>query len=385
MAKEILIEGNENATKVAILEDRELVEYYSEHISNKRITGNIYKGKVQSVLKGMQSAFVDIGYGRNAFLYISDTRRRDRSAKINDILKPGQEVTVQVIKDPAGSKGPRVTGKISLPGRYVVLTPGENYIGISRKIVNIEEKKRLKTIAASLKPKGMGIIIRTVAEGKGEEDLEKDILFLKKLWETIEKKIKTIHEPACIHRDFDLLLRTVRDFCTPDVDRLIVNNKEQYETALSYMELISSAMVSRIKLFDKSDSVFNYYQIGKRMEKALNTKVWLKCGGYLVIEKTEALTVIDVNTGKFIGSKNLEDTVFRTNISAAMAIAKQIRLRDIGGIIIIDFIDMKDRKHKESLINTLKAELKRDRSKTSVMGITSLGLVEMTRKKVGIE
>jgi ribonuclease G len=194
-----------------------------------------------------------------------------------------------------------------------------------------------------------------------------------------------VHEPACIHRDFDLLLRTVRDFNTPDVDRLMVNDREQYDTIVSYMELISPAMVSKVELFHKSESVFDYYQIDKRLEKALNTKVWLKCGGYLIIEKTEALTVIDVNTGKFTGSKNLEDTVFRTNISAAMAIAKQIRLRDIGGIIIIDFIDMKDRKHKESLINTLKAELKKDRSKTVVMGITSLGLVEMTRKKVGIK
>jgi len=417
LANEILVEVSSEETRVAIIENRELVEYYTEKTYGRRLIGNIYRAKVQSVLPGMQAAFVDIGYSKNAFLYVKDavvdkpfinsqiddtddevgnpgnhetnSNNRDdiisnsKEYNINQILKQGQEITVQVIKEPTGNKGPRVTTHITLPGKYVVLVPGVDYIGISKKINSDSEKNRLKKIAEKIKPPEMGIIMRTVAEGMDEEDFLNDIRFLTQLWQNILEREKGGYVPRCLHTDYSLLFRTIRDFFSPSIDKLLINDPEQYEMALEYVEAVSPSLKSKIELFRKSKSLFEYYQIDYRLARDLAHKIWLKCGGYIIIDKTEALTVIDVNTGKYIGADNLEDTVVKTNLEAAVEIARQIRLRNIGGIIIIDFIDMKDEEHKKKVIAALKDALKKDRAKTTVVGMTGLGLIEMTRKKVG--
>ncbi|NSW90602.1 MAG: Rne/Rng family ribonuclease [Firmicutes bacterium] len=408
MANEILVEVLPEETKVAVLENRELVEIYIERSDQRRMVGNIYRGKVSSVLPGMQAAFVDIGYSKNAFLYVSDavcnhyynsrynggngeTDEEDeiytdyRGPNISELLTSGQEITVQVIKGPSGNKGPRITTHITLPGRYLVLLPNADYVGVSRRIENEWERSRLKKIAEKIKPENMGLIIRTVAEGKSEEDFQNDMNFLIRLWETIQQKEAKGCVPRCIHRDHNLLYRAIRDFFTPNIDKFIINDSEQYVNAIEYVGMISPSLKDRVECFDKSKSLFDYYYIDYRLQKALSRKVWLKCGGYIIIDRTEALTVIDVNTGKYVGADNLENTVLKTNLEAANEIAKQLRLRDIGGIIIIDFIDMNNQMHKKMVIDELKNALKKDRTKTTVIGMTELGLIEMTRKKVSCD
>ena len=398
MTNDILVEVSSGETKVAILENRDLVEFYIEKLNPGRLVGNIYRGKVQSVLPGIQAAFVDIGYNKNAFLYINDAISNNcytyeddglyndvKDFNISDILTQGQEITVQVIKEPLGNKGPRVTTHITLPGRYLVLLPNADYIGISRRIDNESEKNRLKKLVEKIKPEGMGIIVRTVAEGIGEEDFAQDVNFLMKLWISIHERENKGNVPRCLHTDYNLLYRTVRDYFASNTDKLIVNDLEQYNKILEYVDMFSPSLKNKIQYFSKSKSVFEYYQIDYRLSKALTRKVWLKCGGYIVIDRTEALTVIDVNTGKYVGSDNLEDTVLKTNMDAAAEISRQLRLRDIGGIIIIDFIDMNNDEHKKMVLNALKIALRKDRTKTTVIGMTGLGLIEMTRKKVGYE
>lgn len=406
MSSEIIAEVLPEETKVALLENGELVEIYMEKLSQGRMLGNIYKGKVSAVLPGMQAAFVDIGYSKNAFLYAKDAvnfehfngennkneqnnkvvecrnQAEFNRCKISEILSQGQVITVQVIKEPTGNKGPRVTANISLPGRYLVLLPKMDYAGVSRRIENVSERNRLKAIAEKLKPQNMGIIIRTAAEGKDEKDFIEDISFLVRVWGDVRQKEEKGGAPKCIHRDYNLIHRTVRDVFTSKIDKFIINDSEQCDNVLGYIETVSPALKNKVKIFDKNKNLFDYYHINYRLQKAFSRKVWLKCGGYLIIDRTEALTVIDVNTGKYVGAKSLENTVLKTNLQAALEIAKQLRIRDIGGIIIIDFIDMKESKHKKMVIEALENELKKDRAKTSVVGMTSLGLIEMTRKKV---
>lgn len=395
MGNEIIVDIGACENRVALLEDRELSEIYIERPFVERIVGNIYRGKVSSVLPGMQAAFVDIGLERNAFLYVGDavvrkeyTEEEDdmfqdvKGLNIEDILRPGQELTVQVIKESIGSKGPRVTTHVTLPGRHLVLLPNADYTGVSRRIENEAEKTKLKKIAEKFKPKGMGLIVRTASEGKEEEDFTQDLNFLLKLWESIGQKERSGSVPRCIHKDLSLVYRAVRDLFTRDIDRFVINDRKQHAKVLELVEMISPALKYRVEYFSKSYDLFEYYQIESKIARALSRKVWLKCGGYLVIDRTEALTVIDVNTGKFVGSSNLEDTVLKANIEAAKEIAKQIRLRDIGGIIIIDFIDMIEHEHKQMVLDALRQALKRDRTKSTVVGMTGLGLIEMTRKKV---
>lgn len=395
MINEIIVDAGISATRVALLEDKELAEVYIERPDNERMVGNIYRGKVSSVLPGMQAAFIDIGYERNAFLYVGDAVSQREYAEeedeiyqdvkcgsIDEILRPGQEITVQVIKEPIGSKGPRVTTHITLPGRHLVLLPNAEYTGVSRRIENENERSKLKKIAEKLKPKGMGLIVRTASEGKSEDDFTHDLNFLVKLWDSIKQKEVSGVIPRCIHKDLNLVYRTVRDLFNLDIDRFVINDRSQYSKVLELVEMISPAMKYRVEYFNKSYDLFEYYQIESKINRALARKVWLKCGGYIVIDRTEALTVIDVNTGKYVGNSNLEDTVLKTNIEAAKEIAKQIRLRDIGGIIIIDFIDMQEHGHQQMVLENLRHALKRDRTKTTVIGMTGLGLIEMTRKKV---
>jgi ribonuclease G len=395
MVNEIIVDIGLGETRVAMLEDKELVEIYIERPYHERLVGNIYRGKVSSVLPGMQAAFVDIGYEKNAFLYIGDAIPQKefnedeeevfqdyKEYNIEDIMKPGQEITVQVIKEPIGTKGPRVTTQITLPGRHLVLLPNADYIGISRRIENETEKTKLKKLAEEIQPKGIGLIVRTASEGKSREDFIQDLNFLTRLWEAIKQKEYSGSVPRCLHKDLNLIYRTVRDLFTPETDKFIINDRQQYTKVLELVEMITPSLKVRVEYFNKNYDIFEYYQIESRILKALSRKVWLKCGGYIVVDQTEALTVIDVNTGKYIGNNNLEDTVLKTNIEAAKEIAKQLRLRDIGGIIIIDFIDMHEYEHQQMVLDVLKLSLKKDRTKTTVVGMTGLGLIEMTRKKV---
>ncbi len=395
MINEMIVDVNAAEIRVGILEDKELAEIHIERTSHQGLVGNIYRGKVSSVLPGMQAAFIDIGYEKNAFLYVGDAiPQKDYSDdeievyrdyaeySISDILKVGQELTVQVIKEPIGTKGPRVSTHITLPGRNLVLLPNADYVGISRRIESDEERQKLKRIAEKLKPDNMGLIVRTVSEGKNEEDFIEEVSFLTKLWSKIKQMESSGPVPRCIHKDVNLVYRSVRDLFTWDIDKFVINDEKEYYKVIDLVEMISPTLKNRVELFRKDYDIFDYYQIETKIQRALSRKVWLKCGGYIIIDKTEALTVIDVNTGKFVGNNNLEDTVLKTNIEATREIAKQLRLRDIGGIVIIDFIDMNDSEHQQMVLDSLKQCLKSDRTKAIVLGMTQLGLVEMTRKKM---
>lgn len=392
MQKEILINVDRDETRVAVLEDGVLVELYYERPVNQRTVGNIYKGKVENVLPGMQAAFVDIGLERNAFLYVDDAlavREDDDDLPppsrltIRDLLHSGQDVLLQVVKEPMGTKGARVTTHLTLPGRNLVLMPTVDYVGVSRRISSDGERDRLRKLADRLRPKGVGVIVRTVAEGKDEAEIKADLEFLLRLWRKIQTRARTAQAPALIHKDLGLIYRVVRDLFSEDVDRLVVDSKHEYDKIMDLIEDMPTSLKSRVQLHDSRDrSVFDLYGLETEIEKALKKRVWLKSGGYIVIDQTEALTVIDVNTGKFVGSTNLADTVLRTNLEAAREIPRQLRLRDIGGIIIIDFIDMEVAEHRHELLRTLNEHLRRDRTRTNVLGLTQLGLVEMTRKKV---
>ena len=394
--KEIIVDISFGQTRAAILEDGELVEIYMEDLEVQSIVGNIYKGLVKNVLPGMGAAFVDIGTEKNAFLYVKDLipdisgygednygyQGQIKTCKIEDYLRVGQEVLIQIVKDPIGSKGARATANISLPGRFAVLMPNTDYIGISRRIEDETERNRLRSLAEEIKPPNMGIIVRTAGEGCSISELKSDVEFLISLWGNILKKETKATAPKLIHKDMSLFFRIVRDIFTKEIDKLIINSKEYYEKALEIISTTSPELKSRIDYFDKLYEIFDYYHIEEKIEKIISKKVWLKSGGYIIIEQTEALTVIDVNTGRYVGSKDLPDTVLKTNIEAAKEIAKQLRLRDIGGIIIIDFIDMKDNNHENIVLEVLKNALKKDKNRSNVLGMTHLGLVEMTRKKV---
>lgn len=394
--KEIIIDVGSRQTRVALLENRELTEIYIERQNNERIIGNIYKGRVENVLPGMQAAFIDIGLDKNAFLYVKDalpntyfdeddeyiSPSQYKDYQIDEILKADQEIMVQIIKEPIDSKGARVTTHITIPGRFIVLMPTVEYIGISRRIENDETRDKLKKMAEELKPKGMGLIIRTAAEDCTAEDINNDIHFLLKLWDNIKQKQKNGTSPRLVHKDINIIYRTVRDMFTRDIDKLLINNKEHYEKIRELAAIISSHFKNKVEYYNKNYDIFEFYQVESQVNRIINRKVWLKCGGYIVIDQTEALTSIDVNTGKFVGTVDLRDTVLKTNMEAAKEIAKQLRLRDIGGIIIIDFIDMHDSEHENVVLEVLRNALRKDRTRTNVMGITQLGLVEMTRKKV---
>ncbi|MGQ9556536.1 MAG: Rne/Rng family ribonuclease [Desulfurispora sp.] len=389
MLKEILINVGEEETRVAVLEDRQLVEMYIERAVSQRLVGNIFKGRVENVLPGMQAAFVNIGLEKNAFLYVEDAvparapegQPALSGANIGDILRPGQEVIVQIVKEPIGTKGPRVTTHITLPGRYLVLMPTVDYIGISRRIESDRERERLKDMAARLKPEGMGVIVRTAADGVEEEELRQDVQLLSRLWRKIQQRASHGPVPALLHRDLELVQRILRDVFTEDVARLTIDSRPEYEKVLDLLDITGPKLKFKVFL-DERDDLFRRYGIEAELERALKRKVWLRCGGYIVIDQAEALTAVDVNTGKFVGSTNLEDTVLRTNLEAAVEIARQLRLRNIGGIIIVDFIDMQQEEHRRQVLQVLEEEIKKDKTKTNILGITQLGLVEMTRKKV---
>ncbi|HZK38478.1 MAG TPA: Rne/Rng family ribonuclease [Clostridia bacterium] len=387
---QIIVDAGISENRLALVEDGELVELYIERRNHRRMVGNIYKGRVANVLPGMQAAFIDIGLEKNCFLYVKDALEQDlfdkgelcyKNISITDVVKQGQEIVVQVIKESLGTKGARVTTNITLPGRYLVLMPNTTYIGVSRRIVCSEERERLREEIEQLRPPNMGIIVRTVAEGKNRDDFNEDIKFLLKLWRKIEREKKSGTVPRLIHRDFDLISKTIRDTFSKDIDNFIINNAKEYQIALELVELLSPSLKSRISYFDETIEIFDYYGIKSQIDKCLNRKIWLKSGGYIIIDSTEAFTVIDVNTGKYVGKTDLKDTVFKTNIEATGEIAKQLRLRGIGGIIIIDFIDMMGGGDNQKVIDALEKALSKDKTRSKVLGMTQLGLVEMTRKK----
>lgn len=379
--KEIIVQVTKEETKVAVLENHKIVEFYLERSFHKRLAGNIYKGKVANVLPGMQAAFVDIGLERNAFLYVEDVKlHHEKDLPIQNLLREGEEILVQVTKEPFGTKGARVTTLLTFPGRYVVFLPYLDSIGVSRRIKSEKERERLKRLAEELRVPHRGLIVRTVAEGISKEEMEKDVRELYGLWKTVQEKALRKSAPALIHQELELVSWILRDLFGDDVDRLLTNDPETYDRIRDYLRSIDPSWTTRVKLVEKDfDSL---YGLDQEISRALRPKVWLKSGGYLVIDEAEALTVIDVNTGKYTGAKNFEETILRTNLEAVQEIVRQIRLRNLGGIIIVDFIDMEKQEHRDRVIRQLEEELKKDKTRTYVLGLTQLGLVELTRKKV---
>lgn len=407
---ELIINVISHETRVALLENGALTELHIERASDKGIVGNIYKGRIQRVLPGMQASFVDIGLSRSAFLYVDDvyTGSRDFDAglpplppehtdgeetpdevrshapvqPIEELLSDGQEILVQVIKEPIGSKGARISSHISLPGRYVVYLPTMTNVGISRRITDETERQRLRDIVTATKPPGCGYIIRTASEGASEEEITADMDFLGKLWENIQLRMKKASAPQLLHEDLSISLRAIRDLYTKNVRRVVVDCPDTYAGIIRFLETVVPNLTYSVNLYEGSDPIFDSYGIEVEISRALGKTIWLKSGGYIVIEETEALVAIDVNTGRYVGKGNQGDTILKTNLEAIKEIAYQIRLRNLGGIIIIDFIDMEKKADRDSVMNTLLEALKKDRTKTNVVGMSELGLVQMTRKRV---
>jgi len=339
---------------------------------------------VENVLPGIQSAFVNIGLEKNAFLFIGDMLLEEKRTrkKIEELVKPGQELIVQVAKEPMGTKGPRVSTKISLPGRFVVLIPGIDVVGASHRISSAEERERLKNLVEEVRPQRMGIIIRTAAEGKSKEEIEEDINQLTRLWTRIQRKADIIAAPSPLYEEQSLLYTLVRDVVNEEVVAIWINSYFGYQKLRDFVGSVIPLLEERVKLFESRENIFDHFSLSQEINKALSRKVWLKSGGYLVFDRTEAMTVVDVNTGKFIGKKDIQETILKTNLEAAEEIARQVRLRDIGGIILIDFIDMGKREHRRQVVKSLEESLACDRTRCTVVEMSELGLVEMTRKRV---
>ena len=401
VTSKMLVEQDSLQTRVAVLEDDRLAELYLERPSARGVAGNVYKGRVSRVLPGMQAAFVDVGLERDAFLYVDDVREEltdlqevdlgderpggngapaAEPPSISELLRPGQEVLVQAIKDPLPNKGARVSTHVTLPGRYLVYAPTGNHRGVSRRIEDAEERQRLRELAAGLELPG-GWIVRTAAEGKGAEELLPDAGFLHGLWQRLSQRAATTSAPTLLHHDLDLAVRVVRDLFGSDFSVLWVEGEEAYERIVEFLDQVQPRLLDRVRLYRQDAPLFERFGVEEAIEEALQPKVWLKSGGYLVINPTEALVAIDVNTGRFVGGQNLDDTIVRTNLEAVHEIVRQIRLRNLGGILVLDLIDMAPPEHREQVFAALEAELKRDRAKNKVLSISEFGLVELTRKR----
>ena len=409
MKKQILISETSKETRIAILEDDELVEFFVEKPEQSRMVGNIYKGKVENVIDAIHAAFVEIGYRLNAFLPFSEmddpttvvsmiesivgdsdeeeaprTRRKKPNKPHPTGLKTGQEILVQVIKEPFAQKGPRVTTDLSIPGRFLVLVPNEEYVGISKKITRRDEKKRLRKIVHDLKPKGFGFIIRTVADGQDEKAIKNDLQDLLQKWAELESNVKNNYAPTCVYRDMEITSMVIRDLFTPDIDQIIVDSKSLYKKLHAYIKSVSPALVKKINYHSSRNPLFTEYNVEKEFEKTLNKKVWLKSGGFIVIEHTEAMTTIDVNSGKFIGKKDHEKNSLKIDLQASKEIARQLRLRDIGGLVVIDYIDMEEAENRQKVYRELKHALYLDRAKVALSPISGFGLLEMTRQRTRV-
>lgn len=406
MGTEIIVNKTGQETRLAVLEGGRLAELLIDRGDNRGFVGNVYLGRVVRVLPGMQAAFVDVGLERAAFLYVGDIYRefltmheggavddtaevpkarsnsRASQPPIQDLLKEGQNIVVQVSKDPIGTKGARLTTHIALPGRYVVFMPTVEHVGISRRIDRDRERRRLRELVDRARPKGAGFIVRTVCEGQPEEILRGDMDFLLKTWERVQEAAKEKKAPAMLHEDYGLVLRTVRDTVDGELERMVVDDKDLYEAVRGFMSDFMPNLKDRVHLYRGKDPTFDNYNVEMQIKRSLGRKVWLKSGGYLVIDQTEALMAIDVNSGKFVGTSSLEETTLMTNLEAAEEVVHQLRLRNMGGIIIIDLIDMDRESNRDKVTKVLEDALRADRARTNVMKISDLGLVEMTRKRV---
>ena len=420
MKREIIINSSLVETRVAVIEDGTLVEILIDDSHTQNLAGNIYKGRVLKILPGMQASFVDIGLARDAFLYVRDIYedidsygdllalgdeegevepseeeplsptagrqrnrpRRNSHVSIEELIQEGQEVLVQVAREPLGTKGARITSHVSLPGRYLVYMPMESHVGVSRKIEAEGERTRLKQIIEEINLPREGVIVRTAGVGLSKTEIQADFEFLRSTWRGIQAKAEILKAPALVQKDLDLIFRIFRDLITKDVARLVVDSAVEYERCMEYTESLFPELRQLLFLYTEDEPIFKSFGIEREVEKALRSKVWLKSGGYLVIEQTEALVSVDVNTGKYVGKHDFEETILKTNREAAVEIARQVRLRDLGGIIIIDFIDMARQENRDKVMTDLKEALKADRSPTNVSLLSELGLVEMTRKRV---
>ncbi len=401
--KEIIISTTIAGTRIAILENGKLAEIYIELPEQERMVGDIYKGVVENVIKGMGACFVDIGKGQNAFLRFSDIgdffenygpiigdeediqlwKKQEREKKLRDVpIISNQEVLVQVTKEPIGTKGARVTSEITIPGRFLVLVPGYSHVGVSKKIQSIRERKRLKRIAKKIRPDGFGLIVRTVAAGKDERVLMADLQNLLRTWEKIEKKAKKEKGPVLLYKDMGMVSSIIRDLFTADVDRVVVDSRRLYREIVGYLKDVSPNLVPKVELYKGAEPLFDAVSIEKDFERSLSRRVWLKSGGYILFDQTEALVAIDVNSGKYVSKGEHDASSFKINMEAAQEIARQLRLRDLGGIIVIDFIDMQSQDRKDRLVAEFKKELRKDRAKTSISNISEFGLMEMTRERV---
>lgn len=401
--REILISVGLKQTRIAFLEDSQLVELMVDHDSEKRMVGDIYKGIVRRVLPGMQAAFVDIGLPKQAFLHSSDVgdelfdldveqdvqidesvakKRRRKLQAIQDQLQEGQEVLVQVIKEPIGSKGPRVSTEISLPGRLLVYAPFENRVGISRKIENTSERLRIREIIKKTVTKSEGVIVRTAAEDTTAEEFKNEYNSLKNLWRKIRRQAGQTQAPALVYQEMKLISGLLRDVFNQRVDALVVDSREEYKRIKTYLHIIAPKLINRLQLYKENKPIFTAYGLDDEIRRVFNRRIWIKKGGYIVIEQTEALVSIDVNTGRYTGEKDQEETILRTNLEAAREVARQIRLRDLGGIIVVDFIDMESKENQQAVLDEFRKYLKYDRSKTKAFDLSPLGLVEMSRQRV---
>ncbi len=445
MSNELIINATDQETRVALIEKGTVAELYVEREQDKGIVGNIYKGKVSRVLPGMQAAFVDIGQEKAAFLYagdvflsdqttalspdeirlggfdegeevdlmeepihqsadgqpmseggqepphqqMPDNRYRGRSRRvrrgpppnIGELLKEGQEILVQVTKSPIGTKGARLTMHLSIPGRNLVLMPTFRYVGVSRRISSDKERRRLKEFIQSICPNDVGVIVRTACENKKSRIVKADFDYLLKIWRGVERDLNQVPAPACLHEELDIVLRTLRDMFVDDVDRIIIDSKKEHKQILRFLDIFNPALKRVVKFYKGREPIFDTYGVEMEINRALGRRVWLKSGGYIIVDQAEALTVIDVNTGRYVGKRDFEETILKINMEAAREIAYQLRLRNCGGIIIIDFIDMERSHHRERVYRSFDDALRKDRAKNSILKISELGLIEMTRKR----
>jgi len=414
MANELIINVRPHETRVALIENGLVAELHIDRKSGHGLIGNIYRGRVARVLPGMQAAFVDIGEERTAFLYVADIYRdlpdpgrtiympngdysdetgdspepepdmgagSGEAVNIECMLQEGQSIVVQVSKDPIGTKGARLTSYISLPGRHLVLLPYVDHIGISRRIKDKEERDRLKNIVEEIRPEKTGFIIRTASEGVEREKIKSEMDFMLKLWANILERMNRSSKPELLYMDLSVSLKAVRDLFTREIDRLIIDSEEEYERIVEFIDKFAPALRYSVELYNGEEPVFDAYGIEIEISRLLDSKVWLKSGGYIVIELTEALTSIDVNTGSYVGKRNLEETILNTNLEAVKEIAYQLRLRNIGGLIVIDFIDMENPEDRYKVFSALKEALSRDKARTYVLRMSELGLIEMTRQR----
>lgn len=419
MSEQLVVNVASFETRIALLEGGVVTELMIERNAGRGLVGNIYLGKVQRVLPGMHAAFVELGIGKAAFLYVGDViraqptldlqdsldevehgedlpvdtdeqevevaikpkRKSKEKYKIEELLKPGQEILVQVTKDPIGSKGPRISCNISVPGRHVVFMPNYDHVGVSRKIIEEEERSRLKNLLNRMKPADGGFVARTVSMGVPDEKIVHDCEYLISMWRDIEQRVKKVSAPALVQPELDILLKCARDMTTEGLSRIIIDNEEAYNRTKNFLEIFHQPMSEKVELYERREPIFEHFAVEPEITRAMSRKVWLRSGGYLIIDQAEALTVIDVNTGRFVGKRNLEDTILRANLEAVREAAYQLRLRNIGGMVIIDFIDMESQSDRDKVLSALIDALKKDRARCNVVKISELGLVEMTRQR----